>query len=96
MTNKISEKELWEIIGYIKVSPTRYQTLKTIKSDFLMPSEIAKTNGFRITQVSNALHDLKSKNLVYCMNEEATKGRLYKNTPLGLEVLDILENNRTI
>lgn len=95
MNNKISDEELWEIIGYIKISPTRYQTLKTIKSDFLMPSEIAKTTGFRITQVSNALHDLKKKNLVYCMNEEATKGRLYKNTQLGLEVLEIIENNRT-
>ncbi len=95
MNNKISDEELWEIIGYIKISPTRYQTLKTIKSDFLMPSEIAKTTGFRITQVSNALHDLKKKNLVYCMNEEATKGRLYKNTKLGLEVLEIIENNRT-
>lgn len=95
MTNKISEKELWEIIGYIKISPTRYETLRTIKSDFLMPSEIAKSTGFRITQVSNALHDLKKKNLVYCMNEEATKGRLYKNTTLGLEVLEIIENNRS-
>lgn len=95
MNNKISDKELWEIIGFIKISPTRYQTLKTIRSDFLMPSEIAKSTGFRITQVSNALHDLKEKNLVYCMNEEATKGRLYKNTPLGLEILEIIENNRS-
>ncbi|WP_405276402.1 MarR family transcriptional regulator [Methanobrevibacter sp.] len=94
MNNKISEKELWEIVGFIKISPTRFETLKTIRSDFYMPSEIAKTTGFRITQVSNALHDLKEKNLVYCMNEEATKGRLYKNTPLGLEVLDIIENNK--
>ena len=95
MNNKISEKELWEIVGFIKISPTRYQTLKTIESDFLMPSEIAKFTGFRITQVSNALHDLKKKNLVYCMNEEATKGRLYKNTPLGLEILKIIDSNRS-
>ena len=95
MSDKIREKEIWEMIGYVKISPTRYQTLKTIKSDFLMPSEIAKSTGFRITQVSNALHDLKEKNLVYCLNEEATKGRLYKNTDLGLEILEIIENNRS-
>lgn len=94
MTNQISEKEIWEIIGFVKISPTRYKTLKTIKNDFLMPSEIAKSSGLRITQVSNALHDLKEKNLVFCLNEEATKGRIYKNTELGLEVLDMIENNR--
>ncbi|MBQ2654638.1 MAG: MarR family transcriptional regulator [Methanobrevibacter sp.] len=94
MSEKLSEREKWEIIGYIKVSPTRYQILKTIEDDFLMPSEIARYTGLRITQVSNALHDLKKRNLVYCLNEQVTKGRLYQNTPLGLELLEMIEKNR--
>lgn len=91
MPTELSEPELWEIIGFVKVSPTRLKTLKTIESDFLMPSEIAKSTGLRITQVSNALHDLKKKNLVYCLNEQASKGRLYQNTALGLEILKMIE-----
>ena len=59
-----------------------------------MPSEIARETGFRITQISNALHDLKEKKLVYCLNEEAKKGRLYRNTELGLEVLKRIDENR--
>ena len=87
MSEKINEKEIWENIGYIKISPTRYKILKTIEGEFVMPSEIAKSTGLRITQVSNAL-------LVYCMNEEASKGRLYQNTELGLEVLRRIEQNK--
>lgn len=58
-----------------------------------MPSEIAKTTGLRTTQVSNALSDLKEKELVICMNESAKKGRLYQNTELGLEILERLDRN---
>lgn len=94
MSKQLSEREKWEIIGFIKVSQTRYQILKTLDTEFLMPSEIARKTGFRITQISNALHDLKKKELVYCMNEHVTKGRLYQNTELGLEILDMIEKNR--
>ena len=44
----------------------------------------------RITQISNALHDLKEKEIVFCLNEDNIKGRLYKNTNLGLELLEEL------
>ena len=92
MDRKLSEDEMWELIGFIKVSQTRYVTLKTLKTDFLMPSEIAKTTGLRTTQISNALRDLKEKDLVICMNESARKGRIYQNTPLGLEILKRIDS----
>ena len=40
------------------------------------------------SQVSAALSDLKKQELVICVNEEVRKGRLYKCTELGLEVLE--------
>ena len=87
MMRKFSEDEMWELVGYIKVSQTRYLTLKTLESDFLMPSEIAKSTGLRTTQISNALRDLKERDLVICLNESARKGRIYQNTPLAMEIL---------
>ena len=91
MDKKLSEDEIWELIGFIKVSQIRYITLKTLKTDFLMPSEIAKSTGLRTTQISNALKDLKERKLVVCMNESARKGRIYQNTPLALEILKMIE-----
>ncbi len=96
MSRELSEQEKWEIIGKIKVSPIKYKTLKTIRTEYMMPSEIARYTGLRITQVSNALRDLKQYELVICINEEAKKGRLYHNTDLGLEILEMIDNNNTI
>ena len=93
MSKECTEQEKWELIGKIKVSPIKYKTLKTIKTEYLKPSEIAKYSGLRITQVSNALRDLKQRDLVVCINEEAKKGRLYHNTELGLEILEMIEKN---
>ena len=91
MDEKLTEDEIWKLIGFIKVSQIRYQTLKTLETDFLMPSEIAKSTGFRTTQISNAIRDLKEKDPVICMNESARKGRIYQNTDLGLEILKRLD-----
>lgn len=93
MTKELSESDLWNLIGFIKVSPTRYKTLKVLETQFLMPSEISKSTGLRTTQVSNALHELKEKKLVRCLNEDASKGRIYQSTPLGIEILNIIDKN---
>lgn len=91
MAENLNDNEKWELIGFIKISPTRLKTLQSLGKSFLMPSEIAKITGLRTTQISNALHDLKEKKLVECMNETATKGRIYQNTELGLAILEILK-----
>ncbi|MBQ6100248.1 MAG: MarR family transcriptional regulator [Methanobrevibacter sp.] len=88
---KLTQEELWEMIGFIKISPSRYLTLKTLSDSFLMPSEIARKSGMATTQVSNALYDLKRKDLVVCLNEKSHKGRIYQNTQLALDILEILD-----
>lgn len=88
-----SEDEKWELVGYVRVSSIRYEILKRLKTKFLMPSEIAKENDARTTLISKELKNLKEHDLVNCKNESATKGRIYKITPLGLEILEILEKN---
>ena len=91
MTENITDDEIWELIGYIKISSIRMNTLKSLEQKFMMPSEIARITGYRTTQISNALSDLKDKKLVECMNEDARKGRIYQNTELGLLILNILD-----
>ena len=48
---------------------------------------IAEEVGLRTNHVSNVLKELKKEGIVVCLNEEAKKGRLYKNTDLGIEIL---------
>ena len=94
MIDKLPEAEKWDLIGFIKISPHRRQTLKALEKDYLMPSEIARLTGIRTTQASSALIDLKAKELVVCMNESAHKGRIYMITELGLDLLNIIEKKQ--
>ncbi len=83
--------DIYKILGYVKISPYRTNTLKSIGNKLKMPSEIAKDLNLKTSQVSSALSDLKDKNLVVCVNEEVRKGRLYKCTDLGLKILSELD-----
>ena len=69
----------------------RKNTLKFIGDDLKMPSEIARGININTSQVSSALSDLKNQNLVICINEEVRKGRLYKCTELGLQLIELLD-----
>ena len=92
MNNDISEKELWAIVGYLEVSSARKKTIQAIgNEEYKFPSNISKETGLTSSQVSNALRDLKNKELVICLNESVTKGRLYKCTDLGLKILEKLK-----
>ena len=82
---------MYKILGFIKISQYRTNTLKSIGDELKMPSEIADELDIKTSQVSASLSDLKKKNLVICINEEVRKGRLYKCTDLGLEILKELE-----
>jgi DNA-binding MarR family transcriptional regulator len=86
----MDENTIYEILGYVKVSPYRTATLKSINNELKIPSEIAKDINIKTSQVSAALSDLKKYDLVVCINEEVRKGRLYKCTDLGKEIIEKL------
>ncbi len=86
----MDNEELYKLLGYVKISPYRTKTLKSLSDGLKMPSEIAKENNLKTSQVSSALSDLKKKQLVICVNEDVRKGRLYKCTDLGLRLIKIL------
>lgn len=87
----MEESRLFEILGYVKVSPNRTKTLNSLGTEIKMPSEIAKDINIKTSQVSAALADLKGQGLVICLNEEVRKGRLYKSTELGLQIIEFLK-----
>ncbi|WP_298498723.1 winged helix-turn-helix domain-containing protein [uncultured Methanobrevibacter sp.] len=86
----MNNDEIFELVGYIMASDYRTRILKCIGNDIKVPSAIAEEIDLRTNHVSNVLKDLKDRNLVVCLNENARKGRLYKTTDLGLEILKYL------
>lgn len=86
----MNNDEIFQLVGYVMASEYRTNILKCIGESIKIPSAIAEDIGLRTNHVSNVLKDLKENNLVVCLNETARKGRLYKNTDLGLEILKFL------
>lgn len=61
--------------------------MKDLKDDVKIPSQIAKDSEIRPNHISKVLSELKSHELVECINEEVRKGRLYRLTPKGDEIV---------
>ena len=85
-----NKDDLYKIVGYVMASEYRRNILKSIGENIKIPSVLAEDIGLRTNHVSNVLKDLKEKELVICLNEEAKKGRLYKNTELGIQILEYI------
>jgi len=74
-------------IEYIEKSKYRSKVLKTLANNAKMPSEISKDTGIVQNHISNTLRQLKDHNLVECINPEVRKGRLYRLTDDGEEIV---------
>ena len=73
---------------YVETSTYRLRVMKSMKGTPKTPTNIAKDSGIRTNHISKVLSELKSKEIVECINEEARKGRLYRLTDTGKEVLE--------
>lgn len=82
------DDELLKLISYVEISKYREKTLKSIGNNVKIPTNIAKDSNIRTNHISKVLSELKSKEIVECINEEARKGRLYRLTDTGKEVLE--------
>ena len=86
------DDELLKLTSYVQISKYREKTLKSIGDDVKIPTNIARDSGIRTNHISKVLRELKSKEIVECINEEARKGRLYRLTDTGKEVLDTIKD----
>ena len=84
--------ELLKLVSYVKISKYREETVKSIGENVKIPTKIAKDSGIRTNHISKVLSELKGKEIVECINEEARKGRLYRLTSTGKEVLDNIKD----
>ena len=80
-----------ETLKFIQRSTYRQRVLKALDKDVLMPKEIAERSNIKTNHVSKVLAELKSKELIEIINPEVRKGRLYRLTDVGVELVKKLE-----
>ena len=78
-------------VKYVSNSSYRVKVLKAIGEDAKMPKEIAKDSGILQNHICNVLRQLKENDIVECINPEVRKGRLYRLSDEGLDVLENLK-----
>lgn len=84
----MNEETIITAIAYVYPSTYRKKVLKTLGEDnCLIPSVLAKKAGILQTHISKTLAELKEQGLIECINPEVRKGKLYRNTELGIEIL---------
>lgn len=77
-------KEFEDLVSYILGSTVRFKVLSTLGLDTrLTPTALSNECEITPAQVSTTLYQLKEKGLAECLNEDSTKGRLFKRTMNG-------------
>ena len=87
----MDREKIIDLVGFVKISQYRIDTLKFIGDGMKMPVEIGKKLDIRTSHASNILKTLSDNNLVRCVNPQRKKGRLYENTEIAIEVLKYLD-----
>ena len=87
---ELSDEQLIEI-SYVQISKYRIKTMKALDGNVKIPSAIAKDSGIKTNHISKVLSELKAHELVECINPEVRKGRLYRLTETGEDVVKNLE-----
>ena len=87
---ELSDEMLIEM-SYVQISKYREKVVKALDGETKIPTQIARDSGIRTNHISKVLRELKEHELVECINPEARKGRLYRLTDKGDELVKNLE-----
>lgn len=77
-------------LSYVHISSYREKTVKALKNEVKIPTQIAQDTGIRPNHMNKVLKELKDAEIAECINPEVRKGRLYRLTDLGDEIADNL------
>ena len=80
--------QLLKEYGYVTASKYRTKIMKSLDGDAKIPSQIAKDTDIIQNHMSATLKQLREHKLVECINTEVRKGRLYRLTDKGENIID--------
>ena len=80
--------QMWKEVGYVQSSKYRTKVMKSLAEETKIPSKIAKDTDILQNHMSATLKQLREHELVECINPEARKGRLYRLTEKGEEIVN--------
>ena len=83
-----SMSDIADEVKYVSSSKYRTNVMKALKEGGKMPKELSEDTCILQNHMSNVLRQLKEHGLVVCINPEVCKGRVYRLTDKGEEVVE--------
>lgn len=80
-----------KFVKYVTRSSYRVKVLKSLGERPKIPSQLAVDCNILPNHVSNVLSFLTEKDLIVCVNPETRKGRIYRLSEEGEEILKYVE-----
>jgi predicted transcriptional regulator len=80
----------WELKGKIIASSYRKRMLLKLNEGIFTPRELEKSLNIKMSHISKTLTELQKLKLIECLTPTLRKGKQYKITKLGKEVLKLL------
>ncbi|MFH8119326.1 MAG: ArsR family transcriptional regulator [Candidatus Aenigmatarchaeota archaeon] len=87
----MARRDDWYTIAYVASSKYRTEILKLLKDRPKSPSEMSKLLKCPLSRVSEALRSLERMKLITCLTPRIQKGKIYKITEMGIEILKRIE-----
>lgn len=88
----IMDDETLKVFAYVNISTYRVRAVKALDGEVKTPANIAKDADIKLNHISKTLHQLKDCGVAVCINENVKRGRLYRLTSVGEEIVDYLDN----
>ena len=77
----------WELKGKVDASSYRKRVLSKLNEDVFAPKELEKNLDIKMSHISRTLAELENMKLIKCITPELRKGKQFRITKLGKEVL---------
>ena len=90
MKNNLDDETLIKL-SYVNISSYRVKVVKSLQDDVKTPTKIAEDSGIKTNHISKVLKEFKESGVAECINPEVRKGRLYRLTDVGEEIVDKLD-----
>lgn len=85
------DDETLKAYGYVISSSYREKSVKSLNESNKIPTALAEDIGIRSNHISKVLRELKECGVAECINEEKRKNRIYRLTPKGEDIANLIE-----
>ena len=82
----MEEVTKWEDVSFVISSSYRIRILKSLSTP-KTPSKLSSELDINKTHISRALSELEERNMIECLTPSSRKGKIYKISILGKEIL---------